>query len=33
MADEKKIIDFEVPEGEEITADTIDELTNGKGEE
>lgn len=33
MADEKKIIDFEVPEGEKITADTIDELTNGKGEE
>lgn len=33
MADEKKIIDFEVPEGEEITAETIDELTNGKGEE
>lgn len=33
MADEEKIIDFEVPEGEEITADTIDELTNGKGEE
>lgn len=33
MADEKRIIDFEVPEGEEITADTIDELTNGKGEE
>lgn len=33
MADEKKVIDFEIPEGEEITAETIDELTNGKGEE
>lgn len=32
MADEKKVIDFEIPEGEEITAETIDELTNGKGE-
>ena len=33
MADEKKVIDFEISEGEEITAETIDELTNGKGEE
>lgn len=33
MTDEKKVIDFEVPEGEEITAETMDELTNGKGDE
>lgn len=37
MADEKKVLDldldFELPEGEEITAETVDELSNGKGEE
>lgn len=32
MADEKNL-DFELPEGEEITEETIDELSNGKGEE
>lgn len=32
--DEKKIIDgIEVPEDEEITDETLDELSNGKGEE
>ena len=35
MADEKKVLDLdcELPEGEEITAETVDELSNGKGEE
>ena len=35
MADEKKVLDldFELPEGEEITAETVEELSNGKGEE
>ena len=31
MADEKKYLGFELPEGEEITAETLDELSNGKG--
>lgn len=32
--DEKKVIDgIEISEGEEITAETVDELSNGKGEE
>lgn len=29
----KKDLDFEIPEGEEITEETLDELSNGKGEE
>jgi len=34
MAEEKKIIEgIELAEGEEITAETIDELSNGKGDE
>lgn len=33
MDEEKKVLDFEVSEGEEITEETIDELSNGKGEE
>lgn len=34
MADEKKYFeDIELQEGEEITEETIDELTNGKGDE
>lgn len=33
MADEKKVIDFEIPEGEEITAETLEELSNNKGDD
>jgi hypothetical protein len=32
MADEKKNLEINIPEGEEITADTLDELSNGKGD-
>ena len=34
MSDEKKIIEgIELAENEEITAETIDELSNGKGDD
>lgn len=33
MAEKKKDLDFVLPEGEEITDETLDELSNGKGEE
>lgn len=33
MSDEKKLLDFELPEGEEITEETIDELSNGRGDD
>ncbi len=33
MEDIKKTLGFDVPEGEEITEETINELSNGKGEE
>ena len=31
--DEKNILGIELAEGEELTAETIEELTNGKGED
>jgi len=33
MAEKKKDFGFELPEGEEITDETLDELSNEKGEE
>lgn len=33
MMDKNKGFGFELPEGEEITDETVDELSNGKGEE
>lgn len=33
MEDIKKTLGFEIPEGEEVTEETIAELSNGKGEE
>lgn len=33
MADEKKDLGFELPKGEEITEETMDELSNGKGDD
>lgn len=34
MADEKILFEgVEIPENEEITAETVDELSNGRGEE
>lgn len=31
--DPKDLLGMEVPEGEEITAETLDELSNGKGDD
>ena len=32
-AKKKKPLDIEVPEGEEVTQETLDELSNGKGDD
>jgi hypothetical protein len=33
MTDDKKVDDFDLAEGEEVTEEIIEELSNGRGEE
>ena len=33
MNEEKKVLDIEVPEGEEVTVETIENLSNNKGDD